>query len=170
MIGGVSIQQRLNQLRKMKQNVPEIIKDAMEVATNAAIEAAAAATPPKDGTGRGPSIGVNIMGGTLKEHWATDSKRTPERRGNEFISELNNNKDYASFVNDGHRMDRHFVPGLYVDPETGTLNYDPAMDVGLIVGTKTKYVKGEFMVDKGKKAFEDTIVSELDKRIAEAMK
>ena len=27
------------------------------------------------------------------------------------MSELNNDKQYASFVNDGHRMDRHFVPG-----------------------------------------------------------
>ena len=47
----------------------------------------------------------------------------------------------TSYVNDGHRMDKHYVPGLYVDDD-GLLSYDPAGDVGMMVGTKTKYVDG----------------------------
>ena len=78
---------------------------------------------------------------------------------------LANDKQYASYVNDGHRMDRHFVPGLYINPESGLLEYDPEAKVGIVVGTKTHYVKGEFMVDKGKEAYQKTVSSELDKEI-----
>lgn len=66
-------------------------------------------------------------------------------------------------------MDKHFVPGLYVD-ESGQLNYDPAAKTGLVVGTKTKYVKGEFMVDKAKEAYEKAVLTELDKEIARLLK
>ena len=59
------------------------------------------------------------------------------------------------------------MPGLYID--NGQLNYDPTANVGLIVGTKTKYVKGEFMVDKGKEAYRKTIEAELDQKIRRLM-
>lgn len=169
MSANISLQRRLGQLHKLKQDIPGIIRETMETATNAAITAAAEATPPKTGTGRGIAIGTNTTSGQLKGAWQRDSKPTPEQRGNEFVTELNNNQEYASYVNDGHRMDRHFVPHLYINPDSGLLEYDERMDVGIVVGTKTKYVKGEFMVDKAKKAFEDTITAELDKKISEAM-
>ena len=89
--------------------------------------------------------------------------------GAKYQTELNNNKEYASYVDQGHRMDKHFVPGLYVD-ESGQLNYDPAAKTGLVVGTKTKYVKGEFMVDKAKEAYEKAVLTELDKEIARLLK
>ena len=82
---------------------------------------------------------------------------------------LANDMEYASYVNDGHRMDRHFVPGLYVD-ENGQLNYDPAAKVGLVVGTKTTYVKGEFMVDKGKDAYQKALETILDDEIGRLTK
>lgn len=81
---------------------------------------------------------------------------------------LANNKEYASYVNDGHRMDRHFVPGLYVNPYSKLLEYDPnyAEDGGgLMVGTKTKYVKGEFMKEKAIKVWEETVITEMDKEL-----
>ena len=49
--------------------------------------------------------------------------------------------------------------------ENGQLNYDPAAKVGLVVGTKTTYVKGEFMVDKGKEAYQKAVEEILDGEI-----
>ena len=165
----VSLQQRLQQLKKAEADLPNILRNAAKNATLRAIEATQDATPPKEGTGRGPYIGTGTISGELKAHWATDSKAEPEMSGNKFTTYLANNKEYASYVNDGHRIDRHFVPGLYINPYSGLLEYDPSAKVGIVVGTKTKYVKGEFMTDKGKKAYQQTILAELDKKIKEIL-
>lgn len=159
----VSLQQRLQQLEKAQANVPEILRRTAKQATLRAIEAAQEATPPK--AGRLP--GTHTVTGELKQHWPTDSNAEPVVTGAKYETLLANNKDYASYVNNGHRMDRHFVPGLYID-ENGQLNYDPSAKVGLVVGTKTQYVKGEFMVDKGKEAYEKAVLTELDKEIRKA--
>lgn len=169
----VSLQQRIQQLKKVQADLPNILHDVAKDATLRAIEATADATPPKAGTGRGPYIGTNTVSGELKAHWATDSKTDPMggalSGGSVYATVLANNMEYASYVNDGHRMNRHFVPGLYINEYSGLLEYDPEADVGLVVGTKTKYVKGEFMVDKGKEAYQKTVLAELDKRIQGAM-
>ena len=162
--GQISLQQRLEQLKKAGASLEDVLYRVAKNATLRAVEAAQAATPPKEGTGRGSYIGNNTVTGELKAHWATDSKTEPQRKGAGYVTELNNNIEYASYVDQGHRLDRHFVPGLYVD-ESGVLNYDPAAKVGLVVGTKTRYVKGEFMADKGKEAYEKTVIAELDKEI-----
>lgn len=165
----VSLQQRIQQLKKAQADLPKVLEKVATDATLRAIEAAADATPPKADTGRGPYIGTNMISGELKAHWATDSKAQPMggalSGGSTYVTILANDKQYASYVNDGHRMDRHFVPGLYINPESGLLEYDPEAKVGIVVGTKTHYVKGEFMVDKGKEAYQKTVLSELDKEI-----
>ena len=112
---------------------------------------------------------MNTVTGELKAHWETDSVTEPQKVGGGYVTFLANDMEYASYVNNGHRMDRHFVPGLYVD-ENGQLNYDPAAKVGLVVGTKTTYVKGEFMVDKAREAYEKAVLTELDKEIARLFK
>ena len=158
----VSLQRRLQELKKAQQSLtPTLIKVA-KGATQRAVEAAQDATPPKKGTGRVP--GPNMITGELKEHWATDSIVEPLVTGGKYETFLNNDKDYASYVDQGHRMDKHFVPGLYID-ENGQLARDLTGKVGLVVGTKTKYVKGEFMVDKAKEAYEKAVLAELDKEI-----
>ena len=106
----------------------------------------------------------------MKQHWATDSKINPEIRGGQLVTVLANDKEYASYVDQGHRMDRHFVPGLYVNPYSKLLEYDPAAETGLVVGTKTLYVPGEFMTDKGREAYEKTVLEELDRRIQEVLR
>ena len=161
----VTLQQRIQQLKKAQANVPEILRRTAKQATLRAIEAAQEATPPK--AGRLP--GTHTVTGELKQHWATDSITEPVVTGAKHETLLANNKDYASYVNNGHRMDRHFVPGLYID-ENGQLNYDPSAKVGLVVGTKTQYVKGEFMTDKAKEAYERAVLSTLDKEILELFK
>lgn len=170
----VSLQQRIQQLKKAQADLPSILYKTAKGATLRAIEAAQAATPPKEGTGRGPYIGTNTITGELKAHWATDSKVEPMggalSGGSTYVTVLANDMEYASYVDQGHRMDKHFVPGLYVNPKSGLLEYDPAAKVGLVVGTKTKYVKGEFMVDKAKEAYEKTVLAELDKEIRRLLK
>ncbi|MDY4080918.1 MAG: HK97 gp10 family phage protein [Candidatus Metalachnospira sp.] len=163
----VSLQQRLQQLKKAQADLPNIMYKVQKDATLRAIEAAADATPPKAGTGR--LAGQNMLSGELKAHWATDSEAEPKEAEGGYQTVLANDLEYASYVNDGHRLDRHFVPGLYID-ENGQLVKDLSRPVGIVVGTKTKYVKGEFMVDKAKEAYEKTVLSELDKNIQEALK
>lgn len=163
----VSLQRRLQELKRAQQSLtPTLIKVA-KGATQRAVEAAMDATPPKKGTGS--LKGTHTRTGELKQHWATDSVVEPLVTGGKYETFLKNDKEYASYVDQGHRMDKHFVPGLYVD-ENGVLNYDPARDVGLVVGTKTKYVKGEFMVDKAREAYEKACLTELDKEIARLFK
>ena len=162
MSASVSLQQRLHQLKKLQADLPNVMHAAARDATMRAIEATMDATPPKAGGDRLP--GVNTVTGELKAHWETDSVTEPQKVGGGYVTFLANDMEYASYVNNGHRMDRHFVPGLYVD-ENGQLNYDPAAKVGLVVGTKTTYVKGEFMVDKGKEAYQKAVEEILDGEI-----
>ena len=162
----VSLQQRIQQLKKIQADIPNILDAVAEDATLRAVEAAADATPPKAGRGQ---AGTNMLSGELKAHWGNDSETKPSRRGNVHVTTLANNVEYASYVNDGHRMDKHFVPGLYVNPGSGLLEYDPGADVGIVVGTKTPYVNGEFMTDKGIEAYRRTVLAELDRKIQEAM-
>lgn len=162
----VSLQQRIQQLKKIRADIPRILDDVARDATIRAVEAAADATPPKAGRGQSGTI---TLTGQLKAHWPIDSDVEPKQRGNEHVTTLSNNMEYASYVNDGHRMDKHFVPGLYVNPGSGLLEYDPGADAGIVVGTKTPYVPGEFMTDKGIEAYRRTVLAELDKRIQEAM-
>ena len=157
----VSLQQRLQQLKKRQADLPNVMHAPARDATMRAIEATMDATPPKAGGDRLP--GVNTVTGELKAHWETDSTTNPKKIGGGYVTYLANDMEYASYVNDGHRMDRHFVPGLYVDG--GQLNYDPTAKVGLVVGTKTTYVKGEFMVDKGKEAYQKAVEEILDGEI-----
>lgn len=170
----VSIQKRINQLRKAGADLDDILYRTAKNATLRAIEAAQDATPPKKGTGRGPYIGTNTVTGELKAHWDTDSKKEPMggalSGGSTYVTVLANDLQYASYVNDGHRMDRHFVPGLVINEESGMLEFNPDGSGGIVVGTKTRYVKGEFMVDKAREAYEKTIIAELDKEIARLFK
>ena len=164
----VSLQQRIQQMKKAQADLPNILVKAQRRAAQRAVDAAMDATPPKAGTGR--LGGTNTLTGELKQHWATDSKIEPVIQGKRLVSELANDKEYASFVDQGHRMDKHFVPGLYVNPESGLLEYDPTAKVGLVVGTKTKYVKGEFMVDKAKEAYEKAVLADLDKEMRRVLR
>lgn len=166
-----SLQKRIQQLKKAQADLPEILYNAATEATRAAVEAAQEATPPK--AGRGAHFGTNTLSGELKAHWDTDSRVDPVggafSGGSEYHTVLANNMEYASYVNDGHRMDRHFVPGLYVNKDSGLLEYEQGAKAGIVVGTKTKYVKGEFMVDKAKEAYHKTVEAILDEKIKELM-
>ena len=161
----VSLQKRLQELKKAHENLPEALYQVQKNAAQRAVEAATEATPPKAGRLAGP----NMLTGELKQHWATDSQVEPDVSGNKLTSYLANNKEYASYVDQGHRLNKHFVPGLYID-ENGQLARDLTGKVGLVVGTKTKYVKGEFIVDKAKEAYEKAVLAQLDDEIERLFK
>ncbi len=141
------------------------VENIAKQATFAAIKAAAEKTPPN-----GDLRGTKTRTGELKAHWATDSITEPERRGRELVTSLRNDMLYASYVNNGHRMDRHFVPGLYINPFSGQLEYDAAKkgEVGIMVGTKTDYVPGLFMAEAGEEAYQravEALSKELEVRL-----
>lgn len=76
------------------------------------------------------------------------------------MTALANNQEYASYVNDGHRLDKHFVPGLYVDGD-GLLSRDPGRPGGMMVGTRTSYVPGLYMKEKAGERYRETVEAEL---------
>ena len=151
----MTLEERLKQLKKIQAELPETLAEIAKDATIRAVEKAAELTPPTQDDLRG----TNTRSGEMKQHWATDSKFNPIggalSGGKEFHTVLANNKEYASYVNDGHRLNRHFVPGLYVNTG-GLLEYDSdyaAAGGGIVVGTKTSYVPGIHMVDDAKKIY-----------------
>lgn len=149
----MTLLERMEALKWAQAQVPDILAEIAQTATLRAVKKAAELTPP---TG-GDLSGTNTRTGELKQHWESDSQTTPVRQGSDWVTLLANDKEYASYVDEGHRMDRHFVPGLYINPESGLLEYDPKMAAqktgGLVVGTQTAYVPGLHMVDAAKEEY-----------------
>ena len=153
----MTLAERVQQLESLAPTLQKTMVNAARNATIRAVEKAADLTPPTGDDLRG----TNTRSGEMKQHWATDSQTKPTVSGSEIKTRLANDKEYASYVNDGHRMDRHFVPGLYVNPSSGLLEYDPSADVGIVVGTQTPYVPGLFMADKAKEEYRRVLREEL---------
>lgn len=152
----MDLSDNVKRLQNIAAMLPGRLNDIAKNSTIRAVEKATDLTPPTQDDLRG----TNTRTGGMKQHWATDSDTNPQKRGKDLVTRLANDKEYASYVNDGHRMDRHFVPGLYINPYSGMLEYAPGDDVGIVVGTKTAYVPGLFMVDEAKRAYEETVQTE----------
>lgn len=145
---GHAIQRRMEELRQRGGDIPEILIKHQRTAILKAVEVATERTPPNDKSG---PHGTGTITGDSKAHWATDSRTEPKvtrsrengRAETEVV--LANNLYHMSFLNDGHRMDMHYVPGLIINPYTNLLErVNPELG-GIIVGTQTKYVKGLYM-------------------------
>ena len=161
---GSQIRKRLEELRKAGESIPDIMYEVAEGATIEAVRVATENTPPN-----GSAIaGTNTRSGQMAQHWELDSQAKPVMTGGSAQTSLRNDMQYASYVNDGHRMDKHFVPGLIenggllerVDPDVG----------GIMVGTKTTYVPGKYMKEKAIGKYRSVVRKELDKRVREAFK
>ena len=159
----MNLKQRAAQLRKIEQRFPGKLEEVCVRATVGAVEAAQEKTPPTGGDLKG----ANTRTGAMKQSWATASQYSPKRQGDDYTTVLGNDMEYASYVNDGHRMDRHFVPGLVVNPYSGLLEYNPDGKGGIVVGTKTAYVPGVYMVDDAREAYGRTAEKELRKLMKE---
>lgn len=155
----VTLEERIRQLQRIEAQLPGKLSEIAEGATRRAVAKAAEETPPTADSLRG----TNTRTGEMKQHWATDSTTRPAKTGDAYTTVLANDKEYASFVDQGHRMDQHFVPGLVLNEESGMLEYNPDGSGGIVVGTKTKYVRGLFMVDKAKEEYKKVVKSELKK-------
>lgn len=161
---GSQMRKRLAELRRAGQDVPKIMAEVAEGATIEAVRVATENTPPNDGT----IAGTNMRSGDMAQHWATDSQTTPVASAGSVRTALANNMQYSSYVNDGHRVDKHFVPGLIKNGSF--LERSPDGSGGLMVGTKTTYVKGKYMKQKAIGKYRDVVRKELDKRVREAFK
>lgn len=155
----------LDRIKKIAKDIDKMVSNAVEQGAIAAVEAAAEATPPT----MDDLSGVKTRTGMLKAHWAEDSITKPVKEGNAWVAYLKNNMQYASYVDEGHRMDKHFVPGLYINPYSGQLEYDASKrgEVGIVVGTKTQYVPGLHMTEKAGDVFDRTVDAELRRIIDE---
>ena len=71
----VSLQQRIQQLKKAQEDVPRVLAEVAKDATLRAIEAATDATPPTAGDFRG----TNTRSGELKQHWTAKQSRRSRR-------------------------------------------------------------------------------------------
>lgn len=158
---GEGLRRRLAELEKLAPDIPKRLAAIAEDATIRAVDEAMALTPPNT-FAHGELRGVNMISGELAQHWATDSQTVPEASGENLTTVLANDMEYASYVNDGHRVDRHFVPGLYIDEETGLLSRDLARKGGLVVGTKTTYVEGLHITDKAIDKYDEVVRAELE--------
>jgi len=159
------MRKRLEELRKVREDVPKIMMEVAEGATIEAVRVATENTPPNGGA---LIAGTNMRSGDMSQHWETDSQTIPLYIGGSVRTQLANDMQYASYVNDGHRMDKHFVPGLIVNGDL--LEQDPDGEGGLMVGTKTSYVEGKYMKEKAVGKYRSVIRKELDKRVREALK
>lgn len=167
---GNAIQRRADLLRKRGADATQILLNTSRGATRHAVAAAQDKTPMT----ADDLSGVGTRSGHLKAHWATDSVTDPVVRpassGVEYATALANEVDYASYIDQGHRLDKHFVPGLMVNPVTGKLErVDPALG-GIMVGIKTSYVSGLFMAEAGRRAFEERAQRELSRLILEVFR
>lgn len=163
---GSQMRKRLEELREAGRNVPEVMMEVAEGATIEAVRVAVENTPPNGGAG---IAGTNTRSGQMAQHWETDSQTTPVYTGGAVRTCLANNMQYASYVNDGHRMDKHFVPGLVINETSGLLEESPDGSGGIMVGTKTTYVKGKYMRQKAEGRYRTVVRNELAKRVGEVL-
>lgn len=158
----MNLQEYIKKLEAAQAALPEMLADVARNATLRAVEAAQDKTPPTADS----LSGTNTRTGELKQRWATDSRTEPYGLlGGELVTNLSNNANYASYVNDGNRMDKHFVPHLTVEPSSGLLQIDKSKPGGMMVGTKTTYVEGLHMSDAGIEAYKHTVKVETEKAV-----
>lgn len=162
---GSQMRKRLVELNRAGQNVPKIMMEVAEGATIEAVRVAVENTPPNGGA---DIAGTNMRSGDMANHWQTDSQTTPVYSGGTVKTQVKNDMQYSSYVNDGHRVDKHFVPGLIVNG--ALLEKSPDGSGGIMVGTKTTYVKGKYMKQKAIGKYRTVVRKELDKRVREAFR
>lgn len=154
---------KVKKIKRFKSDYDKVFMKIQEAATFDAIETATDLTPPV-----GNIRGTNTITGTLKGAWATDSLYISKKKNNSYVTLLANKTPYASFVNNGHTLNRHFVPGLIINPYSGVLEKAPAgMNTGIVVGTKTHFIPGRFMLEGALKTYYNSLNEKMDKLIEE---
>lgn len=170
---GDGLCRRAAELSALQAQLPGRIRAIAKGATLRAVEEATEHTPPN---GDEKDRGVGMITGELAQSWAKNSQVIPVVSGDEYQTALASNVEYASFVNNGHNLYPHFVPGLVINPKTGLLErVEPTYTdskgkkhvVGITVGTKTSKVEGLYMADKGIDKYREVVRTENKKLIRE---
>lgn len=157
--------------KKLKEEAVRRIEEVVEDARVEAIKTAVDNTPPSVPAGK--MRGKNTITGALQRSWKTDSseiKRDGKLKWKFNLRNLAHTKNgmhYASYVNDGHNLEKHYVPGLYVNPYTNLIEYDEDKvdELGMMVGTKTDYVEGYHMVEKANRTWLTYLMKNLARRV-----
>lgn len=140
------------------------VPNQLSITTAFIVEKVKEYTPPTEAE----KYNANAMG-DLKAHWDSDSISTPYRLyAGAYTTVIANNLQYASYVENGHRMDKHFVPGLHI--VGGQLVKDDAISGGIMVGTKTKYVRGVFMLERAMREGESNLQQGMRRVLMSVMK
>ena len=136
--------------RMHKDMLTQLRKNA-EISCVAMTDAAKQATPH---SGDGKRRGFNVISDSLQKSWVGRFTHGSTRKVFGRII-LENSRPYAIFVQKGHKVKKHFVPWLYID-SGGNLSratHRGGKMFGLVVGTKTPYVKGVDMITPAINAF-----------------
>lgn len=144
--------------RALKKGIEKNARVACE-----AMEQAAKDHTPHSGDGK--KRGFNVINDSLQESWVAEYKPSQNKQEVGSVS-LTNDKHYAIYVQNGHKMTKHFVPWLYKDG-MGTISYETNHSqplFGLVVGNKTPFVKGVDMVGPAVDAFNE-VFDELNDKL-----
>jgi len=146
-----------------QKELVEAIPAQLRSSTSFIIEKAKEYTPPT----ADDKYNANATG-DLKAHWDQDSMSAPLSANGTHTTVVANNLQYASYVENGHAMDKHFVPGLHI--VGGVLVKDDSIPGGIMVGTKTQYVRGAYMLDRALREGESHLQQGLRRVLISAMK
>lgn len=139
---GDAIRKLGNKYNEARQHIKDDVAQALEETTQIVIEEAEYNTPPVDGE---DDRGIGQITYELKKSWRRDSITYAQFRNDEIYTVLWSKTPYASFVNDGHTLDKHFVNHLHKNYSTGLLDKLYHVEGGLVVGTLTSWIEGRFM-------------------------
>lgn len=139
---GHAIEKRLEELARRGHNLSKVIAEGQQEATEKAVQVATELTSPNDNT---PPRGAGMITGDTKAAWATDSITKPKIENDQYTTILGNNKQYISYINDGFFLDKHYVPGLIINPYSDLLEKVNPVLGGIVVGTQTTYIRGIYM-------------------------
>ena len=151
----MNLEERIRQLRQAKTQIPGILARAGMNAALRAVEKAVEETPPTVNSLRG----TNTRTGEMKQHWVTDSRPRPVRQGDSYVSELNNAGSYR--LVDGTSSSSCCQYTLPHHSAPASLEFNPDGTGGIVVGTRTAYVPGLFMVDKAVEEYRRVLREEL---------
>ncbi|KNY26327.1 HK97 gp10 family phage protein [Pseudobacteroides cellulosolvens] len=104
-----------------------------------------------------------VLTGDLRKQWVLSNI---QRNGNNLTVILSNPLDYASYVEFGHRVDKHYVPGEWKGKR---FVYNPNSNKGVVMGTKTAWIEGKFMATISLKEIQESIPKEWDKRFKQLL-
>jgi len=99
-----------------------------------------------------------VITGDLRKQWSLSSI---VKNGSNIDIILFNPLEYSSYVEFGHRVKKHFVPGKW---QGNRFIYNPNSDTGVMMGAKTSWVEGKFMATISLKEIQDIVPTEWDKR------